>query len=356
MGPLVMRFINQLFTPVLGRPWTNQELHAVYQPALEQVDLPDAERKQLQEHVAFQLIGDRVRHCLPGEILPSGFDARAAGFERGADLALDHLATEIAPALASATGPLDAIVTTTATGNLMPGLSYRMAQRLGERVRPDALLIDLANVGCTGSIQALNLVRSLAASFRQVLLVVVEAPSTLIDLAATTHDGWQGNCTFGDGAAALWITDDPDAGPLALAIDEIHPRQFASTGLDLIRWGYHGYYTFALRDHRAFDGEVRRLVQETLTAVRPLWQDEALWAIHPAGIALLVRLAKPLGLASEALRPTMAHYRQRSNMSSVGILHILHEVAATAAVGAAVNLLTMGAGFTVIYGRVRRVR
>jgi hypothetical protein len=43
-------------------------------------------------------------------------------------------------------------------------------------------------------------------------------------------------------------------------------------------------------------------------------------------------------------------------MSSAGIVHILKSVAADTPTGAAINLLTMGAGFNVIYGRVRKVR
>ena len=72
--------------------------------------------------------------------------------------------------------------------------------------------------------------------------------------------------------------------------------------------------------------------------------------------AIVSFLARPLGLSLQALRPSTDHYRAHSNMSSAGILHILNDVATTTPIGAGINLLTMGAGFTVIYGRVRRVR
>lgn len=351
-----MRFVNRVFTPEVGVPWTNKETLALYRPHLDRLPVADDVRQKLLDHVAFQLMGDRVRQATCDPTALAGFETRAAAFERGADEALDRLAAEVGPALTDAGVTLDAILTTTATGNLMPGLGYRMAQRLGRLVRPDAMTLDLANVGCTGGVKLLNLVRSLTPEYRQVLLVAVEVPTTLLDVTSTTFDRWQGNCTFGDGAAALWVSDDFEAGPLALAIEEVHPRQFAADGLDLIRWDYGNYYAFALRDHRTFDGEVRSRVEAALTEVRPLWQGGTRWAIHPAGIALLARLARPLGLAPEALHPSTAHYRRCSNMSSAGLLHILGDVAATAPVGEAVHLLTMGAGFTVIYGRVRRLR
>jgi predicted naringenin-chalcone synthase len=58
----------------------------------------------------------------------------------------------------------------------------------------------------------------------------------------------------------------------------------------------------------------------------------------------------------DAIRPSMAHYRAHSNMSSVSILHLLGEVARQTPAGSAINLLTMGAGFEVLHGRVRRLR
>ena len=65
---------------------------------------------------------------------------------------------------------------------------------------------------------------------------------------------------------------------------------------------------------------------------------------------------RKLGIPGDAIQPSISHYREHSNMSSASIVHILDDVAAGTPVGSAINLLTMGAGFNVIYGRVRRVR
>ncbi|HEU4753810.1 MAG TPA: hypothetical protein VFU47_11940, partial [Armatimonadota bacterium] len=232
----------------------------------------------------------------------------------------------------------------------------RAAKRLGGRVRPDSLMVDLANVGCTGSLKALNLVRSLDPALRNILVVAVEVPSTLVDLKGSAFDLWQGNCTFGDGAAALWISQDPEAGNTALALEEIQYRQRSDTGLELIRWSYRDYYSFALADQTTFDRDVRQFVTEALGETEAGWKEEPRWAIHPAGILLLMKISRKLGIPGEAIQPSVQHYREFSNMSSAGILHILKGVAADAPSGAAVNLLTMGAGFNVIYGRVRKAR
>jgi alkylresorcinol/alkylpyrone synthase len=211
-------------------------------------------------------------------------------------------------------------------------------------------------VGCTGSSKALKLARSLDSAFRNVLLVAVELPSTLVDLTGTAFDLWQGNCTFGDGAAALWLSTDPEMGRMALALEEIRTRHFFQEGLELIRWGYRDYYGFRLADHENFDNEVRGFVTEALALTEADWKAEPRWAIHPAGVALLLRLARRLGIPPAAIQPSVAHYREHSNMSSVSVLYILEELAGQTPIGSAINLLTMGAGFDVIYGRVRRLR
>jgi alkylresorcinol/alkylpyrone synthase len=352
-----MHFINEIYSAAVGEPWPNERLLAVYEPAVERLGLDDEAFGKLRDFVRFQLVGKRSRRTVvPVFADLKDFRGRAEAFEKGAEEALDQLAGRVAAGLGSAGHTLDAVLTTTTTGNLMPGLSYRMARRLGALVRSDTLMLDLANVGCTGSSKALKTVMALGPAYRNILLVAVELPTTLVDMTSNEFDLWQGNCTFGDGAAALWLSTDPEQGPLALALEEIRTRQFTDQGMKLIRWGYRDYYVFALADHETFDNEVRGFVAEALAAAEADWKAEPRWAIHPAGIALLMRLSRKLGIPTEAIQPSVAHYRKHSNMSSVSVLWLLEELAGQTPVGSAINLLTMGAGFDVIYGRVRRMR
>jgi predicted naringenin-chalcone synthase len=373
-----MRFINALFTAQIGAPLTNAQLLPGYEEAVGRLGLDDAAERSLREFIRFQLGGERSRHTVvPDWHSIRDFRARAGAFEKGAEEALDKLAPQIAAAAGPACITFDAVLTTTATGNLMPGLSYRLARRLGALVRPESMMLDLGNVGCTGSSKLLKLASSLEPDIRNILVLAVELPTTLIDMTAASFDLWQGNCTFGDGAAALWISSTVEQGPLALAVERLDSRHFADRGLGLIRWGYRDYYVFTLSDYEAFDSEVRGFVTEALVT-RPVGQasslptngppearqagslphekDEPRWAIHPAGIALLMRLSRKLGIPMDAIRPSMDHYRAHSNMSSVSILHLLGEIAGQTPVGSAINLLTMGAGFEVLHGRVRRLR
>lgn len=351
------RYIHQVFAPTLGERWENSQLVQAFAPVIDRLDLEEEDRKKLRDFVRVQLVGERARYSLTEDWTALGsFESRASVYERAAEKAIAALAEEIVPVAEAAGVTFDAVLTTTATGNLMPGLSYRMARRLGEQVRRDSMLLDLGNVGCTGSSKLLNLVRSLDPAIRNALLVSVEVPSTLVDVSGPAQDLWQGNCTFGDGAAALWVSTDVEQGPGALHLEDVNYRQKSADGFDLIRWRYRDYYAFALGDAQTFDQEVRRHVAEVLSETEEHWKDEPRWAIHPAGILILVRISRKLGIPTSSIQPSADHYRRYSNMSSASILHVIRDLWQDTPVDGAINLLTMGAGFNVIYGRIRRVR
>jgi predicted naringenin-chalcone synthase len=352
-----MRYINELFTASVGEAWTNERLLPVYEEAVARLPLEGQGKTELRDFVRFQLVGERSRRTVVPDWTSLGdFQSRASAYERGADAALRQLAQQIAATVRPAGVTFDVVITTTSTGNLMPGISYRSAQQLGPLVRSDSLIIDLGNVGCTGSSKAMNLARSLDPACRNILVVALELPTTLVDTRGTDLDLWQGNCTFGDGAAALWISDNREQGSLALALEEMRYQQFADKGLGLIRWKYRDYYSFELENHKTFESDVKQFVSGALKEAEAGWKEEPRWAIHPAGIALLMRLSRELKMPKETIKPSVAHYREHSNMSSVSVLFVLKDLAETTPAGSAINLLTMGAGFNVVYGRVRRVR
>lgn len=353
---LTLRYINEIYKVTPGETCTNQEMLRQYEQAIGALAAEDDLCEELLKSVRFFLLGKRTRQTVPNWLELRDFASRAHAFETGVAAALDALAEQIVDDVASHNVVFDAVLTSTSTGNLMPGLSYRLTSRLGCLVRQNSMLLDLGNVGCTGSVKALNLATQLNPSFKNILVVAVELPTTLVNMTATEVDVWQGNCTFGDGAAALWISNNAEQGDMALALEQISYVQQAQEGLDLIRWGYSNYYTFRLADDTTFNKDVRRFVTDALSEVDAAWLQEPRWAIHPAGITLLIRLGRKLGLSKEAIKPAVAHYDQFSNMSSASILHILSDLARDTPVGEGINLLSMGAGFNVIHGHVRKER
>jgi len=350
-----MRYINEIFTAPLGKAIDNRTLLPIFEMLISNLRLSSGQQDELLNFVRYNLVGERTRNMLlPDVTVHYSFKDRAAIFETGAEQAVNALANQIVAATHEKVKRFDALLCTTSTGNLMPGLSYRLAKTLGGLVDRNSMLIDLANVGCTGSLKALNVARSLDDSFKNILVLAVEIPSTLVDVKCSRQDVWQGHCTFGDGAAAMWVSTDPKLRSMALALEELHYCHEAAAGANLIRWDYHDYYRFAMEDNATFERDVRKYVTAALQDTAEGWRSEPRWAIHPAGISLLVRIGRKLGIPSDSLAPSVAHYRRHSNMSSASILHILKDVATQTPVMSAINLLTMGAGFNVIYGRVRK--
>lgn len=350
-----MRYIENIYTARLGSSIDNQALLGVCEPFIDQLPLNTEKLDELRSYVKFCLVGQRSRDVFVPDLAKlKSFTDRATLFEEAANCAIESLANQIVNNSPTNDNPFEAVITTTSTGNLMPGLSYRMAAKLPALIPPHCIMIDLGNVGCTGSAIALSLARSLHKEIRRILIVALEVPSTLVDLTSTDPSVWQGNCTFGDGAAAVVVTSDPEPATLALCLEHFRFHHQADAGLNLISWAYRDYYTFKLPDERTFNRNVQEFVLKALAEVESGWRSEPRWAIHPAGISLLIRVSRKLGIPRDVIRPSVSHYDQFSNISSVSMFHILKELAPHTPIKSSINLLTMGAGFNVIYGRVRK--
>ncbi len=352
---MIDRYINHIFTATPERTWTNQEVLPYFRNAIENLALADDQLETLLNSVNYFMVGKRSRQATDEWVELDDFASRAEIFERYAEQLLDNLANQILSQINGKAMTFDAIITTTSTGNLMPGLSYRMAKKLENYVPSTSLLLDLGNVGCTGGIKALNCATHLDQDFSNILVVSVEIPCTLINMKSKRIDVWQGNCTFGDGAAVLWVSNDPHQSEQVLKIEQIHYQQQSDTGFGLIRWGYSNYYTFNVEDEKKFNKNVREYLTRALEHTADSWRNNPHWAIHPAGILLLMRLARKLGIPKQSMQATTQHYERYSNMSSAGILHITQSLQQKVNKDEVINLITMGAGFNVIYGCLRKI-
>jgi alkylresorcinol/alkylpyrone synthase len=340
----VKRYIRAVYTPVVGVPWSNQELFHAIQASLEPW-LGAEERTPLLDLIRLFLIGSRTRNVQCPDFLSfDSFEDHARAFESAAADSLKAVAAET-----EKNGPaqFDAIIAVSSTGLPMPGLADQAANFVRDRVNRHALLLDVANAGCTGSSRALQLGANLGPEVRDILIVVVEPTSTLADPRSLERPNWQGVCTFGDGAAGIWLSCEP--GAEAAQLNKI--VSWHGNEPDLIRWEKgSNYYRFGLTDPESFETRVRREILEATTQIGWNKNGGALCAIHPAGIMLLLSLAKKLELDRAILEPSIRHFRTFSNMSSASILHILRELLVSARAGQEVRWLTMGTGFHVVYG------
>src|SRR5262249_1847926 len=103
---------------------------------------------------------------------------------------------------------IDAVIVSTCTGYLCPGLTSYVTERLG--LRADVLALDLVGQGCVAALPNLRMAEALldAGRWQQVLSVGVEVCS-----AAFYLDDDPGvlisACLFGDGAGAAIVSQQP---------------------------------------------------------------------------------------------------------------------------------------------------
>jgi len=264
-----------------------------------------------------------------------------------------------APALASGAGrealqragidpqSVDAVIVSTCTGYLCPGLTGYVAERL--HLRRDALGFDLVGQGCAGALPNWQVANALLGSGQceHVLSICAEVSS-----AAMYLDDDPGvlvsACLFGDGAGAAVLSRQPPAGRRR------------------IRWRGSSSVTDpsareSLRfEHRA--GLLRNILTREVPALAAQHAEEVLdrtlgaaglardkiaaWILHAGGRDVLLALQERLAIDGDALRYSREALREYGNLSSAFVYFVLDAALADAAEGGWWWMSSFGAGFT----------
>ena len=242
---------------------------------------------------------------------------------------------------------IDAVVVSTCTGYLCPGLSGYVVERLG--LRSDVQCFDLVGQGCAAALPNLMLGRSLVESgaARHVLSLCVEVSS-----AAMYLDNDPGvlisACLFGDGAGAAVLSRDapPEGRRIAWrdAASLVDPARrdalmFETRG-GLLR-------NILTREVPGLAAEAARDVLATVLGRHGLLPyDVDAWIWHAGGRDVLQALAAKLELAPEALRHSADVLRDRGNLSSAFVYFVLDAALAAGAPAGRWWLSSFGAGFS----------
>ncbi len=243
---------------------------------------------------------------------------------------------------------IDAVVVSTCTGYLCPGLSGYVIERLGLRASTPAF--DLVGQGCAAAVPNMRLGRALLASgaeCRNVLSICVEVSS-----AAMYLDDDPGvlvsACLFGDGAgAAVLSAAAPAVGR------RIHWRDSES----FIDPGQREALRFEQR-HGMLRNVLTRPVPEMAaehagSVLARVLQRAGLeaaqirgWILHAGGREVLRALEARLSLQPQDLRYSAAMLREYGNLSSAFVYFVLQSALANRAAGGWWWLGTFGAGFS----------
>ncbi|MBC7958148.1 MAG: stilbene synthase [Cytophagales bacterium] len=242
---------------------------------------------------------------------------------------------------------IDAVVVSTCTGYVCPGLSGYVVERLG--LRADVKAFDLVGQGCAAALPNLQLGRALLASegAEHVLSICVEVSS-----AAMYLDNDPGvlisACLFGDGAGAAVLSRRVDP-----AVRRIEWKDSAS----LIEPGQRGALMFEQRD-----GMLRNILTRGVPLLAADYAQRVLatvlgraglnpgdvnaWIMHAGGRDVLQALERRLELQPHDLRYSAAMLREYGNLSSAFVYFVLEAALADEAAGGWWWLSSFGAGFS----------
>lgn len=251
---------------------------------------------------------------------------------------------------------IDAVVVSTCTGYLCPGLSGHVVERLG--LRPDVQAFDLVGQGCAAALPNLMLGHALLAggACEHVLSICVEVSS-----AAMYLDNDPGvlisACLFGDGAGAAVMSCKP-----AAAVRQIGWKDSTS----LIEPAERQALMFEQRGGMLRNILTRQVpalaadhAQRVLTTVlgraglNP--GDIATWILHAGGRDVLQALETRLELKPGDLRYSAAMLREYGNLSSAFVYFVLEAALADGAAPGWWWLSSFGAGFS-CHGALLEVR
>lgn len=272
-----------------------------------------------------------------------------------------------APALASEAGKraieqagiaasdIGAVVVSTCTGYVCPGLTGHVAERLG--LRADVQAFDLVGQGCAAALPNFQLGHALLKSqtCEHVLSICVEVSS-----AAMYLDNDPGvlisACLFGDGAGAAILSREPAVQrrrvewvDSASLIEPAHRKALMFESRDgMLR-------NILTREVPALAAEHAKNVLETVLGRAGLHSaDIETWIMHAGGRDVLLAITKRFELAPDALRYSAAMLRQHGNLSSAFVYFVLQAALADDAAAGWWWLSSFGAGFS-CHGALLRV-
>jgi len=242
---------------------------------------------------------------------------------------------------------IDAVVVSTCTGYLCPGLTSYVIESLG--LRSDVVALDLVGQGCAAAIPNLRTAEAFIAGRRadRVLSICVEVCSAAFyldnDLGVLVSA-----CLFGDGAAAAVLSREPRA--------DARRVEFAAGGSmtnpaerDALRFEQRGGMLrniLTLPVPKLAARSARKLFEEV--SARESIPREAVngWILHGGGRKVIEELQSHLSLGDADVAWSRAMLREYGNISSPFVLFVLDAALRARAPGGLWWMSSFGAGFS----------
>jgi predicted naringenin-chalcone synthase len=246
-----------------------------------------------------------------------------------------------------AASAVDAVVISTCTGYLCPGLTSYVAESLG--LRQEAVLLDLVGQGCGAALPNLRTAEALIASGRCdcVVSVCVEVCSAAFyldnDLGVLVSA-----CLFGDGAAAAVLGGKAREGKRAVAWRAAGTR--TDPGLrDALRFEQRNGMLrniLTLPVPKLAGAAARQVLADVLAREGLRQGDIDGWVLHAGGRRVLEEIRSHLQLGEHEVRFSSEVLRRYGNLSSPFVLFVLDAALKGGMPGGRWWMSSFGAGFS----------
>ena len=240
---------------------------------------------------------------------------------------------------------IDAVIVSTCTGYLCPGLTSYVAESLG--LRPDVYCVDLVGQGCGAALPNLRAGEALIAAGRagKTLSVCVEICS-----AAIYFDEDPGvlvsACLFADGAGAAVLSGTPSGRSIEwLATESL----LDPASRDLLRFETKGGLLRNILTPPVPALAAKHAVSLFSTMAEKSGvkhKDISAWIFHAGGRDVITALRQEFNLAEHDTRWSADVLRELGNISSPFVFHVLERALRHHAPGGLWWLCSFGAGFS----------
>lgn len=242
---------------------------------------------------------------------------------------------------------IDAILISTCTGYLCPGLTSYVSERLG--LRQDVFTLDLVGQGCGAALPNLRTAEALLAANRakKALSVCVEICS-----AAFFLDDDPGvlisACLFGDGAGAVVLSNKPNQ-DLRRVEWKSGASHLAPENRDTLRFGHQSgmLRNILLPQVPEIAGKAaEKLFSETLALAEIKREKISGWVLHTGGRDVIFSLRDHLKISDRDVRHSASVLRDFGNVSSPTVLFVLERALHDTVPDGLWWMSSFGAGFS----------
>jgi alkylresorcinol/alkylpyrone synthase len=242
---------------------------------------------------------------------------------------------------------IDAVIISTCTGYLCPGLTSYVGEILG--LRQNVFALDLVGQGCGAALPNLRTGEAILAAGRakKVLSICVEVCS-----AAFFIDDDPGvlisACLFGDGAGAAVLSTKPLPGRRSIRWKFTDSRLVAAER-ETLRFGHqNGMLRNILLPHvpQVAGGIAEKLFSESLKAAGVKREEITGWVLHTGGRDVILALRDRLGLSADDVRHSSSVLREFGNISSPTVYFVLERALRDTVPDGLWWMSAFGAGFS----------